>query len=134
MCTRSASVVALQPCEAFVVTRYELNRFLGSCPELRQRLLDLGRSYPSDQELLTAWRHDQAWADYRTNPNPNPNPNPNLNPNLNPNPNPNPNPHPNPNRNQAWADYRSQLLSEVRLRVRFRVRVRVRVRVALGLG
>ena len=66
MCTRSASVVALQPCEAFVVTRYELNRFLGSCPELRQRLLDLGRSYPSDQELLTAWRHDQAWADYRS--------------------------------------------------------------------
>ena len=36
------------------------------CPELRQRLLDLGRSYPTDHELLTTWRHDQAWAAYRT--------------------------------------------------------------------
>ena len=64
MCTRSASVVALQPCEAFVVTRYELNRFLGSCPELRQRLLDLVRV--------------RLRVSVRISPNPNANPNPNL--------------------------------------------------------
>ena len=62
---RAASVVALQPCEAYVVTKYELSRLFAGCPELRARLMALSRSYPSDEELVKTWRHDLAWASYK---------------------------------------------------------------------
>lgn len=57
--------MATFPCEVLAITRIELSRIFLGCPALRRSLASAAGTYPSDEELLRIWRHDDAWSSYR---------------------------------------------------------------------
>jgi len=63
--SRTASVVAQLASEILIIPRIEIMRLFFDCPELRQVLSEASTKYPTDDELLRTWRHDDAWHRYK---------------------------------------------------------------------
>jgi hypothetical protein len=51
--------------DLLVVPRIEIMRLFFVCPELRSALSEASTKYPTDDELLRTWRHDDAWQQYK---------------------------------------------------------------------